>query len=112
MMTGQARYYLGNLWKICNIIGSKTKNIRSLQKLFIKVLTTNQVLPNILRVWTNDVTNVLKVTRIISPLTSHLRFSIFVLETLKFQWQVLTTCQYLQLNRACDLDVRDRASSK
>ena len=75
----------------------------------IKVVTTNQILPNKLRVWTNDVTNILKVTQIISPQTSYFRFSIFVLEALKFEWQC---SQYLELNPTCDLDVRDRASAK
>ena len=33
--------------------------------------------------WTNDVTNFLKVTWIISPLTCHLRFKFFIIETIK-----------------------------
>ena len=35
-----------------------------------------------LRFWTNNVTNLLKVTSVISPPTCHLRFLIIVLETL------------------------------
>ena len=43
-------------------------------------------------------TNFLKVSGIISPLIRHFRFSIFVLETLKLEWQC---SQYLELNPTC-----------
>ena len=37
--------------------------------------------------WTNNVTNFLKDTRIISPPSCHLRFSMFVREKIKLEWQ-------------------------
>ena len=52
--------------------------------------------------WTNDATNFPKVMKLMSSLTCHLRFLIFVLETLKFEWQ----CgQYLELNPTCALAI-------
>ena len=48
--------------------------------------------------WTKDVTNFLKVMKLMSSQTSHLRFPIFVLETLKFEWQC---SQCLELNTTC-----------
>ena len=51
---------------------------------------------------TNDVTDFLKVTRIISPPNHHLRFSIVVPETFKFRKKGLACAQYLELNHACD----------
>ena len=41
-MTIWWRYQFCNLWKICNIIGPNTYDIGSFQKLWVKVLTTNQ----------------------------------------------------------------------
>ena len=49
--------------------------------------------------WTNDVTNFQKVMKLIASLNCHLRFSIFVLETFKFEWQC---SQYLELNPTFD----------
>ena len=53
------------------------------------------LLLNILSFWTNNVTNFPKVIRLMSLPICCFRFSIFVLETLKFEWQCN---QYLQLN--------------
>ena len=53
------------------------------------------LLLNILSFWTNNVTNFPKVTLLMSLPICCFRFSIFVLETLKFEWQCN---QYLQLN--------------
>ena len=50
-------------------------------------------LPNILNVWTNDVTNFLKVIGIMS--ICHFRFLIFVFNC---EWQC---SQYLELNPTC-----------
>ena len=57
------------------------------QKLCNKVLTTNQFIYShfFLSFGTNDGTDFPKVTRIISPLNCHLRFSIVVLETFIFK---------------------------
>ena len=49
--------------------------------------------------WTNDVTNFPNVMKLMSSPNCHLRFSIFVPETLKFKWQC---SQYLELNPTCD----------
>ena len=53
---------------------------------------------NILSFWTYDVTNFPKVSEIMSPPIYHIRFSIYVLETLKFERQC---SQYLELNPTC-----------
>ena len=50
---------------------------------------------NTLSFWTSDVTNYPKVTQLMSLLIFHFQFSIFVLETLKFEWQC---SQYFELN--------------
>ena len=50
--------------------------------------------------WTDNDTNFPKVTRIMSLLIHHFRFSVFVLETLKLEWQC---SQYLELNPTCVL---------
>ena len=70
-----------------------------------KKLTCNQYLDyqflsslNILSFWAYDATNFPKVSRIISPLIHHFRFSIAVLETLELEWQC---SQYLELNPTC-----------
>ena len=72
-----------------------------LQKLWVKVLNTNQFIHIFSWVfWTNGVTNFLKVIQIISPLTCHLRFSIFVLENSRGKdWQCN---QHLELNHTYD----------
>ena len=66
---------------MCNIIDPKflRKNV------FIKIVSQGTDYKSVhshfsLCVWTNDVTNFLIVTQIISPLTCHLRFSIFALK--------------------------------
>ena len=48
--------------------------------------------------WTNDVTNFPKVMNLMSSPNCYLRFSIVVLETLKFEWQC---SQYLELKPSC-----------
>ena len=62
--------------------------------------------PNVLSFWTNDVTNIPKVTQLMSLPICHFRFSIFVLESLKFKkkgWHSHWQCnQYLELNPTCD----------
>ena len=50
--------------------------------------------------WTDYVINFLKVMNLMSSPNCHLRFSIVVLETLKFEWQC---SQYLELNPTCDV---------
>ena len=47
---------------------------------------------------TNNVTHFLKIIQFMSSLNCHRRFSIFLLETLKFEWQC---SQYLELNPTC-----------
>ena len=54
----------------------------------------------LLSFWTNDVTNFPTVMKLMSSLTCYLRFSIFVLETLTFEWQC---SQYLDLIPNCAL---------
>ena len=81
MMTIQWRYYSGNLRKICDVICPK-------------FLWTHFFLS----CWTNDVTNFPKVIKSMPSMNCHLRFSIFVPETLKFKWQC---SQCLELNPTC-----------
>ena len=92
-MTDQGSYNSGNLWKICNTVGPKFTKIVSLGTDYKSIL-----LPNILGFWNNDVS---KITQIVSSLTCHLRFSIFVIQTLKSEWQC---SQYLELNPTCALE--------
>ena len=84
------------MWKSCNIIGPETEDVRSLQKLWIKLLTTNQFFLS------DTDTDFPKVTWIMSLPIHHFRFSIFVLETLKLEWQC---SQYLELNPTCVLAI-------
>ena len=92
-MTGQWRYYLGNLGKICLKTWDKNAN----KLICIQYLDSQFLLTHFfLSLWTNNVTNVPKVMKLMSSPTCHFRFSIFFLETLKFEWQC---SHYLELNR-------------
>ena len=96
--TNRWRHYSANLPKICDIIGPKLKILG--KKLICSQYLDWQFLLslNILSFWTYDVTNFPKISEIMSPPICHFRFLIFVLETLKFEWQC---SQYLELNLTC-----------
>ena len=61
-----------------------------------------QFVPSILNFWTNNVTYFPKVTQLMSFPVCHFRFSIFVLATLRFEWQC---SQYFELNATCAPDL-------
>ena len=91
---------MGNLWKICNIVGPR--NLRYCEFTKISNQGTDyksvQYLHNIFCFWIKSVTHFLKVTQIMFLPICYYRFSIFALETLKLEWQC---SQYLELNPTC-----------
>ena len=56
------------LWKICDMVGPETLEIRSLQELEVKELTAKIIfLPSILRLWPTMLQNFQKLKTLMSP---------------------------------------------